>query len=168
MGEQRRQAVIKTWGEIYQLKRRYGFRCLKCGVSEAETGKVLDIDHIIPFANGGANDISNYQPLCEKCNLEKRTDTTDYRLTPHPLCNRDAGSDTNALPSSIPKPKTRYTTSRRGIGGRKKSEQPMKLSRIAATPDEIQIIQSLTPRERAEAMIKAAQEKANHEDQSPA
>lgn len=159
MEEQRRQSVVKTWDEIYQLKRQYGFRCLKCGVSEAEAGKVLDIDHVIPFANGGANDITNYQPLCEKCNLEKRTDITDYRLTPHPLCTQDADSDTNALPSSIPQPKTRYATSRRGMGGRKKSEQPMQLLRLAATPDEIIIIQSLTPRERAEAMIKATQEK---------
>lgn len=50
------------------------------------------------------------------------------------------------------------------MGGRPAGEQPQTLIRIAATPDEISIIQSLTPRERAEAMIKAAQEKANHED----
>lgn len=46
------------------------------------------------------------------------------------------------------------------MGGRPAGEQPQTLIRIAATPDEIIIIQSLTPRERAEAMIKAAQEKA--------
>lgn len=45
------------------------------------------------------------------------------------------------------------------MGGRPAGEQPQTLIRIAATPDEIIIIQSLTPRERAEAMIKAAQEK---------
>jgi len=44
--------------------------------------------------------------------------------------------------------------------GRKPAPKPQTLIRIAATPDEINIIQNLTPRERAEAMVKAAQEKA--------
>lgn len=32
----------------------------------------LNIDHIIPLANGGTNDTSNCQILCERCNKEKK------------------------------------------------------------------------------------------------
>ena len=50
------------------------YQCQSCGKANEETN--LTIDHIIPLARGGQNDISNLQTLCFTCNLQK-TDKTD-------------------------------------------------------------------------------------------
>lgn len=42
---------------------------LVCGATNKET--TLEIDHIIPVAKGGTNDISNLQTLCKECNRAK-------------------------------------------------------------------------------------------------
>ncbi|MFM8292967.1 MAG: HNH endonuclease, partial [Microcystaceae cyanobacterium] len=44
-------------------------RCQSCGKS-GET-ITLQIDHIIPLAAGGSNDLSNLQTLCANCNRLK-------------------------------------------------------------------------------------------------
>ncbi len=63
--------TLDQWEELKQL---YGFKCLCCGEV-----KPLTIDHVIPIAKGGSNDISNIQPLCMRCNRSKATKTIDYR-----------------------------------------------------------------------------------------
>ncbi len=45
---------------------RDGHRCQACGA-----GKSLTIDHIIPLAQGGQNDLSNFRTLCRSCNSRK-------------------------------------------------------------------------------------------------
>lgn len=49
---------------------RDNYQCQSCGKTEAEIK--LNIDHIIPLATGGSNDISNLQTLCSKCNQQKK------------------------------------------------------------------------------------------------
>lgn len=39
----------------------------------------LTIDHIVPLARGGSDDLSNKQLLCEKCNQNKGCEIVDYR-----------------------------------------------------------------------------------------
>ncbi|MCV3212787.1 HNH endonuclease [Plectonema radiosum NIES-515] len=56
------------------------YQCQSCGKGNDETD--LTIDHIIPLAHGGQNDISNLQTLCFPCNLQK-TDKTDHRFRRH-------------------------------------------------------------------------------------
>ncbi|WP_330203089.1 HNH endonuclease [Cyanobacterium sp. Dongsha4] len=46
------------------------FQCQSCGKKENETQ--LNIDHIIPLAKGGSNDLSNLQTLCYQCNQRKK------------------------------------------------------------------------------------------------
>jgi 5-methylcytosine-specific restriction endonuclease McrA len=53
----------------YILKRDK-YQCQSCGKTEEETK--LNIDHIIPLAKGGSNDISNLQTLCSLCNQKKK------------------------------------------------------------------------------------------------
>lgn len=59
---------------------RDGFRCRGCGKSSTEVQ--LQIDHIIPIAQGGSNDISNLQTLCKTCNRRKK-DQRDPRFRRH-------------------------------------------------------------------------------------
>ena len=49
---------------------RNNYQCQDCFKIDL-TGKKLEIDHICPLAQGGANDMSNLQTLCDKCNREK-------------------------------------------------------------------------------------------------
>jgi hypothetical protein len=56
----------------------FRWRCLRCGCKLKEKNKSLD--HIVPSSKGGANFLENLQPMCKKCNSEKKTDSTvDYR-----------------------------------------------------------------------------------------
>jgi 5-methylcytosine-specific restriction protein A len=56
------------------LCQEYGHRCLSCG-----KGGKLSVDHVVPLAKGGTNDLSNIQPLCLRCNQRKGTRVEDYR-----------------------------------------------------------------------------------------
>lgn len=91
-------SCIYPAGEILALKRKFGFRCACCGVSEVEMGKRLQIDHIVPRSRGGSDSVENFQPLCKLCNQRKQRKEIDYRASPHDLCVRDAGIDSNGLP----------------------------------------------------------------------
>ncbi len=56
---------------------RDNYQCKSCGKSNKQT--TLNIDHIIPLAKGGSNDMSNLQTLCEQCNRKKK-DNLDSRF----------------------------------------------------------------------------------------
>ncbi|MEA5537290.1 HNH endonuclease [Crocosphaera sp. XPORK-15E] len=49
---------------------RDNYQCKSCGKKQQET--ILNIDHIIPLAKGGSNDMSNLQTLCQPCNQQKK------------------------------------------------------------------------------------------------
>ncbi len=68
-------AVVREY-----ILERDGFRCRSCGKAPPEVE--LQIDHIIPIAQGGSNDISNLQTLCKTCNRRKR-DRLDPRFRRH-------------------------------------------------------------------------------------
>lgn len=56
---------------------RDGHGCQSCG----KTGKKakLQVDHIVPLAKGGSNDLSNLQALCARCN-QRKCDRIDLRF----------------------------------------------------------------------------------------
>ncbi|WP_369378666.1 HNH endonuclease [Streptomyces sp. cg36] len=47
-------------------------RCAQCGNTPLNDHVKLVVDHKIPVAWGGDNELENLQPLCEQCNAEKR------------------------------------------------------------------------------------------------
>lgn len=49
---------------------RNSYQCQSCHTIDL-TAKTLQVDHIIPLAQGGTNDLSNLPTLCAKCNREK-------------------------------------------------------------------------------------------------
>jgi 5-methylcytosine-specific restriction endonuclease McrA len=57
---------------------RNNYQCQSCHKIDL-TAKTLQIDHIIPKAKGGADDFSNLQTLCAKCNQAK-SDKIDPRF----------------------------------------------------------------------------------------
>jgi 5-methylcytosine-specific restriction endonuclease McrA len=74
----RRQAAIspKEWEA---LKKRYKYRCVRCGRREPHIR--LTQDHIEPIIYGGTGNIQNVQPLCGKCNSKKGKSSDDYRAS---------------------------------------------------------------------------------------
>lgn len=56
-----------TPGQIEALRRLQKNRCAACEKPLTE----YHIDHVMPVAKGGSNDISNIQLLCPKCNRQK-------------------------------------------------------------------------------------------------
>ena len=53
----------------FEVFKRDSFKCQYCGKSAPDV--VLEVDHIIPVAKGGDNDISNLITACFDCNRGK-------------------------------------------------------------------------------------------------
>lgn len=53
--------------EALAVKQRY--RCNGCGRNLWVTG--YHVDHVVPLARGGRNEVGNIQLLCPRCNLRK-------------------------------------------------------------------------------------------------
>jgi hypothetical protein len=53
------------------IRQRYGFACGYCGVSEADVGGELTVDHFQPRAAGGGDDEDNLVYACIRCNQYK-------------------------------------------------------------------------------------------------
>lgn len=80
----------------FQVLKNAGNCCELCGISSRETQ--IDVDHIIPRAKGGPNELWNLQALCRKCNAQKQDrddtnfaevhDSYDHREKGCPFCER--------------------------------------------------------------------------------
>lgn len=53
----------------HEVFKRDNYKCLECGATNKDS--MLHADHIIPVAQGGSDELSNLQTLCDKCNLAK-------------------------------------------------------------------------------------------------
>jgi ATP adenylyltransferase len=78
--DHRRAALGYLSGSLrYEVLKRAGFRCELCGISADE--RAIEVDHILPRKHGGADDLSNLQALCFKCNANKGArDDQDFRV----------------------------------------------------------------------------------------
>jgi hypothetical protein len=89
-GQNRRSRICGNGGSLkvaewLALKAKYNNHCLACGKSERQLkrlGRKLVLDHVLPLAKKGRNDIANIQPLCHGlggCNNRKGKRHIDYR-----------------------------------------------------------------------------------------
>ena len=53
-----------------QVLRRDGFRCTYCGATPDRSA--LHVDHVLPVASGGRDELANLRTACADCNLGKR------------------------------------------------------------------------------------------------
>jgi hypothetical protein len=58
-------------GLRFAVLARDGFRCRYCGCTASEPGVVLQLDHVVPVAAGGATSEDNLVAACADCNLGK-------------------------------------------------------------------------------------------------
>ncbi len=53
----------------HEVFKRDNYKCLECGKTNKNT--TLHVDHIIPVAQNGTDELDNLQTLCQACNLAK-------------------------------------------------------------------------------------------------
>ncbi len=53
----------------HECFKRDNYKCLECGATNEE--KTLHADHIHPVSQGGTDELSNLQTLCDDCNFAK-------------------------------------------------------------------------------------------------
>ena len=71
LSEHNRTAI--PLNDRWAVLKRDHYRCVLCGASPSNDHNVeLEIDHIIPVAKGGGNELENLQTLCWKCNQGKK------------------------------------------------------------------------------------------------
>jgi 5-methylcytosine-specific restriction endonuclease McrA len=69
--------------EWIALLKQHDFKCFYCHV--LLTARTRTVDHKIPLARGGTNDIGNLAPACRSCNCRKHTMTDGEFIRQYPL-----------------------------------------------------------------------------------
>ena len=67
MGESKRKSIPKS--VRFEVFKRDSFKCQYCGASAPDV--ILEVDHIVPVAEGGENDMMNLITSCKDCNRGK-------------------------------------------------------------------------------------------------
>ncbi len=61
-----------------KLKEQHDYKCASCGRQEPDVK--LSPDHKVPRSRNGSNDLGNWQPLCEQCNIKKASSCQGCQL----------------------------------------------------------------------------------------
>lgn len=69
----------------FEVFKRDGFRCTYCGQNPPQV--VLEVDHIIPRANGGKDEIGNLTTSCFDCNRGKSDNAVDSKIARNDMQN---------------------------------------------------------------------------------
>lgn len=73
-----RESLSKRLGKVARLiKARDGGRCVYCGRNAEESGTHLQLDHLTPRIEGGADVASNLVVACRPCNGTRRNLSLD-------------------------------------------------------------------------------------------
>lgn len=67
---QRREYLTQQQKET--LFTEHDYCCAICGVNVVAGVRGLQADHKIPLSRGGGNELNNWQPICNNCNVGKR------------------------------------------------------------------------------------------------
>ena len=67
MGENKRKSIPKS--VRFEVFKRDSFKCQYCSASAPDV--ILEVDHIVPVAEGGENDMMNLITSCRDCNRGK-------------------------------------------------------------------------------------------------
>ena len=65
----------------FEVFKRDGFTCQYCGAKPPDV--VLHVDHIVPVADGGGNEMDNLVTACQECNLGKGARLLDDDAVAH-------------------------------------------------------------------------------------
>ncbi len=84
------------------IRALYGFSCGYCGVTEAESGSQLEIDHFLPESHGGQDVLDNLVYACPTCNRLKGDYWPASGASPDLMLLHPQRDDTSAHVSSLP------------------------------------------------------------------
>jgi len=68
-----RFACLRSSRVRFAVLKRDNYQCQICGRSQT-VGVQLHVDHIVPLAKGGSNNMENLQTTCDECNIGKGTE----------------------------------------------------------------------------------------------
>jgi len=69
-----RESLRKRLGKTaIAIAERDGHRCQYCGATAAKSGAHLQLDHLTPRSQGGADEATNLVTACRPCNRQKST-----------------------------------------------------------------------------------------------
>lgn len=63
-----------THAQWMEMVNRFGGRCVRCGTKPEKLQK----DHVLPVYLGGSDGIDNLQPLCQRCNCTKVSESFNW------------------------------------------------------------------------------------------
>ncbi len=72
----RRQPIKKS--VRFAVLSHAGFKCAYCGAAPPDV--LLHVDHIVPVAKGGSNDIANLTAACVACNIGKGVASVEWSV----------------------------------------------------------------------------------------
>ena len=101
-----KRVMVSMGSHRYQLFAKKGIKCVTCGIKglffalergrgdnpnkyhfnlygKSRSGREIMItkDHILPRSKGGRNRLTNYQPMCYRCNQKKSNKVPDVKST---------------------------------------------------------------------------------------
>jgi HNH endonuclease len=79
----------------FDVFKRDGFKCIYCGATPPSA--LLHVDHIVPVAGGGGNEIDNLVTACQPCNLGK----SDTPLSVIPKSLKEKAVETQELEDQL-------------------------------------------------------------------
>lgn len=92
MSEPRKKQRLPITAQIrFNVFKRDGFKCVYCGMPG--THCILEVDHVVPVAEGGTNDLSNLAACCADCNSGKGSSVIPIDNLPDILAQRMEDED---------------------------------------------------------------------------